>query len=252
MANSASGQPAPDPKQTSWERFLYGSGRFHESPEFDENERNYKIEVAEHLEEARSAVFNDDPLWLDTLHYAIIAKPNNLTSWRATQALEAWCRAEPEAGKLAFRMLWNRDDTVAKRLDQFAEVVATSGRNIPISEASFFHMVMDPFAFPVFRATPVDRAMTLTNYPEPREVGIKPGGLGRRYEHFLRFLDVIIKRGSRVGLHLRDRLDAQSAMWMVTQWPPLDDWSEPDKQAFLAYQGVATLRKDSWIAPKTS
>lgn len=252
MVNSTSGKPAPEPMLTSWERFLYWSGRFYESSEFEKHERNYKLEVAAHLEAARVAVFNDDPSWLDTLHYAITAKPNNLTSWRATQALEAWCRAEPEAGKLAFRMLWNSEFAVAKRFDQFAEVVATSGRTIPISEASFFHMVTDPYAFPVFRATPVDRAITLTNYPEPREVGIKSRELGRRYEHFLGFLDVIIKRGARVGVHLRDRLDAQSAMWMVTQWAPLDCWSEPDKQAFLAYQGVAALRKDSWMTPKTS
>lgn len=251
MASTASGRPDPEKKQTSWDRFLYWSGRFHESPEFDREERNYKLEVAAHLDDARTAVFEDDPLWLDSLHYAITAKPNNLTSWRATQAFEAWCRAEPEVGKLAFRMLWNEDYAVAKRFDQFAEVVATSGRSIPISEASFFHMVMDPYAFPMFRATPVVRAMTLTNYPEPREVGIKSGELGRRYEHFLRFLDVIIKRGSKVGLDLRDRLDAQSAMWMVTQWLPLDEWSEGDKQAFLAYQGGATLRKDSWMTPKT-
>jgi len=250
MANSTSGHRASEPKQTSWDRFLYWSGRLHESPKFDEIERDYKLKVAGHLEAARSALFNDDPSWLDTLHYAITAKPNNLTNWRATQAVEAWCRAEPEAGKLAFRMLWNRDNAVVERLDQFARVVATSGRNIPIAEASFFHMVIDPSAFPVFRATPIDRAMTLTNYPEPREVGIKPGELGRRYEHFLRFLDVIIKRGAKVGVHLRDRLDAQSAMWMVTQWTPLDDWSESDQQAFLAYQGVAAMRKDSWDAPK--
>lgn len=250
MASSTSGHRASEPQQTSWDRFLYWSGRFHESPKFDKIERDYKLKVAGHLEAARSAVFNDDPAWLDTLHYAITAKPNNLTSWRATQAVEAWCRAEPEAGKLAFRMLWNEDNAVAERFDQFAEVVATSGRNVPIAEASFFHMVIDPPAFPVFRATPIDRAMALTNYPQPREVGITPGELGRRYEHFLRFLDVIIKRGAKVGVHFRDRLDAQSATWMVTQWTPLDDWPESDKQAFLAYQGVAALRKDSWDAPK--
>lgn len=250
MANNTSGQPDPEPKQTRWDRFLYWSRRFHESSEFDKDERNYKLDVAERLKEARSAVFNDDPLWLDKLHYAITAKPNNLTDWRATQAFETWCRSEPGTGKLALRLLWNEDYAVAKRFDQFAEVVATSGRRIPISETSFFHMAVDPCAFPMFRATPVERAMALTNYPESREVGIKSSELGRRYEHFLLFLDVIIKRGSNVGLHLRDRLDAQSAGWMVTQWTPLDDWSEADKQAFLTYQGEAALRKDSWGEPK--
>lgn len=45
-------------------------------------------------------------------------------------------------------------------------------------------------------------------------------------------------------------LDAQSATWMVAQWAPQDAWSDSDKQAFLEYQGEATLRKDSWGKPK--
>ncbi|MDQ3541581.1 MAG: hypothetical protein M3440_12935 [Chloroflexota bacterium] len=250
MANNTSGQPDPEPKQTRWDRFLYWSRRFHESPVFDENERDYKLVVASRLQGARSSLFNDDPLWFDELHHAITAKPNNLTNWRATRAFETWCRAEPETAKLALRLLWNEDTAVAKRFDQFAEVVATSGQNVLIAEASFFHMAVDPHAFPMFRATPVDRAMALTNYAQLKEVGIKPDELGRRYEHFLWFLDVMIKRAANGGLHLRDRLDAQSAAWVVTQWSPLDDWSEADKQAFLAYQGEAALRKDSWGEPK--
>ncbi len=250
MANSTTGQLAPEPKQNRWDRFLYWSRRFHESPKFDENERNYKLVVATRLQEARSALFDEDPAWIDKLHYAITAKPNNLTSWRATQAFEGWCRSEPEVAKLALRMLWNEDYAVPKRFDQFAAVAAASGQTVPISEASFFHMAVDPTAYPVFRATPVDRAMELTNYPQPREVGIKSGELGRRYEHYLIFLDVMIKRASKAGLQLRDRLDAQSAAWMVTQWSPLEGWSETDRQAFLAYRGEAALRKDSWDKPK--
>lgn len=242
MAKNTVSQPAPEPKQTSWDRFLYWSGRFHESPEFDANERDYKLVVARRLQEARSALFSDDPLWLDKVHYAITAKPNNLTNWRATQAFESWCRTDQESAKLGMRMLWNDDYAVAKRFDQFAAVVAASGLTMHIAEVSFFHMAVDPYAFPMFRATPVERAMALTNYPLPKEAGIKSGELGRRYEHFLMFLDIVIKRGSKVGLHLRDRLDAQSATWMVTQWTPLDDWPESEKRAFLQYQGEAELR----------
>lgn len=252
MANNRLAQPAPEPKQTRWDKFLYWSGRFYESPDFDKDERDYKLVVAERLQEVRSALVGDHPLWLDKLDYAITAKPNNLTNWRATQAFESWCQAEPEVAKLAFRLLWNDDYAVAKRFAQFAAVVAASGLTMHIAETSFLHMGVDPYAFPMFRATPVERAMVLTNYPEPREVGIKSGELGRRYEHFLTFLDVIIKRGSKVELHLRDRLDAQSAMWMVTQWTPLEDWPESDKRAFLEYQGEAALRKESWTEPKPS
>ncbi len=113
-------------------------------------------------------------------------------------------------------MLWNEDDAVLTRIDRFAEIVATSGKKILIAETSFFHMAMDPYAYPMYRATPVERAMDLTGYPEPKEVGIKPGELGRRYEHFLTFLDIMVKRATERDIQFRDRLDAQSAMWLVT------------------------------------
>jgi len=131
-------------------------------------------------------------------------------------------------------------------MDEFAQIVATSGRTILIAEVSFFNMAMDPYVFPMYRATPVERAMDLTGYPEPKEAGIKSGELGKRYDHFLRFLDIMLKRASDSGIHFRDRLDAQSAAWLVTQWEPVPSWSEPDKQAFLSYQGNGNLRKDSW------
>ncbi len=241
MIERRPGKPASSPPPTRWDAFLYWSGRFRRDERFDEFERDYKLVVAGHLQAAKAALFDDDPAWLDTLHYAITAPPNNLTNWRETQAFEAWCRLHPLNGKVALRRLWNEELSVPERMDTFAEAVAPSGRPARIAETSFFHMAMDPRAFPIYRATPVDKALDLTGYPTSSEVGVKSGELGRRYEHFLTFLDVMMKRAASGGLELRDRLDAQSAAWMVTQWAPLDCWSEADKRAFSAYQGQGSL-----------
>jgi len=243
---TTNGQPASPQGQTRWDRFLYWSNRFHQWEEFDEKERDYKLTVAGRLKDVRRELGQGEPSWLDTLTFAVTAKPNNLTNWRATQPFLTWCKAEPEHARLAFQSLWNEDNSGPQRMDEFAQIVATSGRTILIAEVSFFHMAMDPYVFPMYRATPVERAMDLTGYPEPKEAGIKSGELGKRYDHFLRFLDIMLKRASDSGIHFRDRLDAQSAAWVVTQWEPVPSWSEPDKQAFLSYQGNGNLRKDSW------
>jgi hypothetical protein len=235
-------QPAQQPPQTRWDRFLHWADRFYQSGEFDEAEREYKIEIASRIRDAREAMFNDDPNWVDKLNHAVTAKPNNLTNWRATQPFIAWCRSEPENAALAFRFLWNGDATVVERFDRFGEIVATSGTKTLIAETSFFHMAMDPEMYPMFRSTPVDRAMEFTGYPSFKDAGIKSNELGRRYDYFLRFLDNLMKRASSNGIEFRDRLDAQSAMWMVTQWEPINSWSESDRQAFLAYQEAAKLR----------
>jgi hypothetical protein len=225
--------------------FLHWADRFKVSPEFDEFERDYKLEIAQHIQEARTALFADDPSWVEKLDHAITAKPNNLTNWRATQPFVAWCRSDPDSAALAFRRLWNETSTVARRMDQFAEVVAPSGKKILIAETSFFHMAMDPGAFPMFRSAPFDSAVDITGYPTPKDAGIKSGELGRRYEYFLLFLDNLMKRASASGIEFRDRLDAQSAMWLVTQWGPLESWPDHDRQAFLAYQGDTALQKTS-------
>ncbi len=240
---------AASPGTTRWDRFLYWAGRFLVGERFEADERTYKIEVFERLADAKRAFEAEDPGWIDLLNYAITAKPNNLTNWRATHPLVAWFRENPDSARLAFRFLWDADAPVAHRFDQFTDVVKGPALRVPISELSFFHTVMDHTAYPVYRPVAVERAMDLTGYPEPKEAGIKSGELGRRYEHYLRFLDIMIKRGSEAGIGFRDRLDAQGASWTVTQWHPERSWSEADKVAFLAYQGHAAMRKKSWDTP---
>lgn len=240
---------APGPDATRWDRFLYWANRFFQEPHFDKDEREYKIVVFERLEAARTAFEAGEPTWVDKLNHAITAKPNNLTNWRATQPLVAWCRAKPDDSSLGFRFLWNKELPVSQRFDKFVDIVATTGPRMAIAETSFFHVAMDYTAFPVYRPTAVERAMTLTGYPEPKEVGIKSGEMGRRYDHYLRFLDIMMKRALEAGIEFRDRLDAQGVSWTVSQWHPESTWSEADQQAFLAYQGEARMRKDSWAKP---
>ena len=111
------------PGPTRWDKFLYWSNRFFQEPEFDRNERDYKLVVFARLRDAKDAFAANDPAWIDKLNLAVTTKPNNLTNWRATQPFIAWCRAQPDEADLAFRFLWNEDLAEADRFDQFVEVV---------------------------------------------------------------------------------------------------------------------------------
>lgn len=235
MANEAAGGAWLAQGTTRWDRFLYWASRFHAMPEFNLGERDYKLDIAQHIQAARKAMADGNPDWIKKLNHAITAPPNNLTNWRETQPFIEWCRTHPDEAGLAFRLLWNEDSPVHERFNRFAEVAGSSGRKIPIAEISFFHMAMDPLAFPMFRATAAEQAMDLTGYPMPKETGVKPGDNGRRYEHFLRFLDIMIDRAHRKGIEFQDRLDAQSACWILIKWQPLERWPEEDKAAFQKY-----------------
>ena len=65
-----------------------------------------------------------------------------------------------------------------------------------------------------------------------------------RYEHALAFWDEFIKQASSRSLQIKDRLDAQSLVWCITQYGKEDlpeDWSEEVKDALIAYRnGTAT------------
>jgi hypothetical protein len=231
---------------TKWDRFLYWCGRFLRTPQFEEHERGYKIPVANRVVGAKDALLAGDAGWVDLMHHAIVDKPNNLTSWRQTQPMEAWFRADPETAALALRLLWNDTLPVRERLNEYARISIAHGVTAPISETSFLHLAMGIEEYPPFRAGAMDKAMELTSYASPRDAGIKSGDIGGRYMHFLRFLDTMVSRGSERGIAFRDRLDAQSAAWVVTQWYPLADWSDEDRQAFNAYQGSPIHRKETW------
>ena len=232
---------------TKWDRFLYWSGRFlTDDPGFEEQERNYKIPVAQRIIAARDLLQAGDEGWVRQLHNAVHQKPNNLTNWRATQPLEQWIEADRETAELAFRALWNEDLAVPDRFNEFVRVAVDAGQKAPISEVSFFHMAMSPYDFPMYRSTPVERSMELTGYVLPKEAGIGASDLGRRYQHFQIFLDQVIKRGADHGIAFRDRLDAQSATWCVTQWSPPETWTPEAQHVFITYRGKAELHKASW------
>lgn len=232
--------------KTSWDRFLFWTSKFFATTDFDKNERDYKLVVTDRIIQAKDALLRGDTSWPDLMKSAIREKPNNLTSWRATQPLEAWFLEAPDTAALAFRSLWNEELPVDERFNQFVQTTESAGLKAPIAEVAFFHMAMGPTEFPMFKATSVDKAMRLTGYPTLKDVGIPAADAGRRYVYYLGFLDQMILRGARQDVVFRDRLDAQSASWSVTdwnlpKWGPVPDWTPEEQRVFEAYQGGSTF-----------
>jgi len=116
---------------------------------------------------------------------------------------------------------------------------------VPITEASFLHMAVDPYEFPIFRATPVSTAYSLSGY-SPARTGGKPTP-GQRYEQFLSFLDDFIDQANQRGLHIQDRHDAQSLVWMITRHDLPKDATSEEQAEFAAFLG-----KDDKTGPKRS
>jgi hypothetical protein len=229
-----------------WDAFIRWARRFHEAANFDADERAYKLTISERLAATQQALRAGADDWIDRLERAF-GPPNNLTNWRFHRPFITWCREDPARAAAAFQLLWNPSRVVSDRFDDFIAAVSAPSPRVPITEASFLHMTMDPLAYPIFRATPTADAMRLSGY-----VNTHPSGqtaAGSRYVHYLDFLDRILAESARRGLELRDRLDAQSLLWTITRWHPGDDWSEDERSAFAAFRGDRVPNGEADEAP---
>jgi MoxR-like ATPase len=66
--------------------------------------------------------------------------------------------------------------------------------------------------------------------------GSSDGSRGDRYFSFLDLADDLMHHMEIAGSPVRDRLDAQSLLWWVTQAEPPEEWPTSQREDFIAYQ----------------
>ncbi|NEE03789.1 McrB family protein [Phytoactinopolyspora halotolerans] len=223
------------PDTSPWGQFIHWASRLYSDASFDAMERDYKLEIADRLTRAKDALLADGE-WLELFRKAFNS-PNNLTSYHMHRRFLQWCAENPEPARAALRTMWEPGQTLAERVQGFFKSVpsdAVSGKGTRTTLASFLMMAVDPTEYPIFQTTPFTKAMELTDHDRPPaeadEVGL--------YEHALGFLDTLASEASARGLEFRDRLDAQSVMWLVVKWSidrvPLP---ENERRALARYRG---------------
>jgi hypothetical protein len=216
-----------------WGSFSYWAERFHTWEDFDSFERDYKLQIATRLERARASLRDESPDWLRTLKRAF-QSPNNLTSWRMHSEFLKWCELHPDAAKAALNQIWEENDH--RRIRSFLRGVpasVVSGPGLRLSLASFLQMAIDPCSWPFYRSTLFESGFELTGFPAPASESDEQS----TYDHAMLFLDRICEEANARGLVLRDRLDAQSVLWTVAAWDPVESWTQEDKSAFYSYRG---------------
>lgn len=234
-------KPFDDP----WTPFVYWASRMHDLPDFEAEERTYKLAVADRVSQARTALRDGSADWPHLLKTAFTAKNQNLTSFYAHGALLRWVDANtaPAAGLLTD--LWEGDGALVDRMGRFLDALpddAVSGPATRVTMTSFLGLGVDPYGHPPYRSTRFERAYGLTKYPA-LSTGSPQIDV---YRHALTFLDNMMERSRSQGLVLRDRLDAQGAMWAVVDWGVPETWPPEDRDAFARYLagGGAPLGED--------
>jgi AAA domain (dynein-related subfamily) len=218
----------------AWEPFLEWAAKLYAHPSFDEQERDYKLEVARRLAHVRARLGEDD--WIPALRRAL-GPPNNLTHYRANLAFLAWCESDPEAAARLLRSLWDGDpDAVLRGNASDFPAAVFRGRGGRLNVLSLLLLARDPLGFPVFRQTPYERICALLG----RDVVDRSADSAALYADFVALLDEIVSRLAARGIHLRDRLDAQGVAWWIASNDPPEDWPEDERRAFLAWHDGET------------
>ncbi|MBK6767693.1 MAG: AAA family ATPase [Ardenticatenales bacterium] len=232
-----------------WGQFVYWARRFHEGTSFTTLERDYKVEIARRLQDARQAVIDNAPGWKDVLRRAF-GPPNNITFHIVHAHFLEWIETEPVKARAALVALWapgdsGADDAVDQRIRAFSaalpsntpsaggRVFGISGTGSRLNMIAFLNLATDIERFPPYVTTAFTKAFELTGHPKPSASADE----AERYRHMLNFLDALDHEASQRGLVLNDRLDAQSVVWCVTKWNPDPAWPRADQNAFRRYRG---------------
>lgn len=226
-------RPGWDPNASMWDKFIYWAAKLHSSPDYDERERKPKFQAIKQVRDARNAFLAGDPDWPDVLRRSF-SLPYPLTSWRVTGDFNDWCRRHPEQASPALHAVWDfslgRPERVEGFLNHLPREVA-SGPSARLSLLTFLLINDDDGDYAMYRSAPFNKAFELTGTPFSPNTASD----AERYFHALEFLDQILSKAASRGLHLRDRMDAQSIVWAVTRWGPQDDWPQVERDSFNAF-----------------
>jgi hypothetical protein len=198
--------------KTGWDEFLHWVERFVSEPSFDADERDYKVKAVEPLREAISRL---DGGWYDALRRGFQNQNNNIVDWRASQSFLSWADENRSSAAEALKLLWSDDASQgAERIDAFNEFIPLEVLSRPgvfCNLAAYLLGAKDPRRWPNFKVTALNLAYELARFPGiPRR-----SSPGRHYGHALSFFDAMIHEARARGITLRDRLDAQGAMWVI-------------------------------------
>jgi MoxR-like ATPase len=133
----------------------------------------------------------------------------------------------PADSSAALKPLWEQPEPIDSAIDAFAGALVLPekvGKSGVITLASVLLSGVDGMQYPPYRRTAYFKAYDLVEYPR-LDRQQPPGQI---YQHALGFLDRILSEARRRGVPLRDRLDAQSVLWSITQVHEVEDWSKAD------------------------
>lgn len=246
-----------DPANSArWDEFVRWARRYYEEDDYNETERDYKLDYASKVAQARQEFFDREEQWFTTLKQSLNGKAHPV-SWRVSGEFRKWCEEHPDQAQRALAVIWQENLEPIERVRAFLDLVPHSGVKSPsgrISLAAYLQSSLDPTTLPIYRVTVFEKAFKLVDYPSWPERADEAG----HFEYAIGFLDNFIAEAAKRDLQIQDRLDAQGLTWLITQWPGYDHWSDEERESFLQFQSGESpdigegLESSELVLPTTS
>lgn len=185
------------------------------TPDFDVQERDYKLVIAEQLRAAATASLDDTAAW-DSQFASAFGGKNNLTNWRNHSELLS--QLEGLGGgdlRNAIQGCFDQNTDPLLRFEQFAD--ATDGNLAPAALIELGSVILfsaQPDLLPPIRQSVFENAIARTE----GETGTKLP-VAERYGHYLSFARECQERLVEAEVPIRDMLDVQSLLWMLYRRP---------------------------------
>ena len=147
------------PKASPWDTFLDWVEKT-----WADDERAYKLVVAEHMRDARQAVLSGADTWQLALKKGF-GSPNNLVSHFIYLPFLEKCAQQPDTARAALQALWSADDPL--RATAFTEWDFSPGKVSRPGRAAVLSLLLmgvDPATYPPFRKSALETAYRLTGY----------------------------------------------------------------------------------------
>ena len=209
----------------AWVPFLHWTERLFAEDDFDEQERDYKLRIAENVAAARTALENGGD-WQAALRHAFTSRDNNLVTWRVSQTFFEAAETNPGEFEATLRAIWFAPERDLEWLTRVIHAWPADNRpGAQLQLVSFLLLGIDPASWPFCRvmvarkasdllgvpaATPAEYELDLSRDWEPEDIAVRIGVPAKRIRDFLRkeYPRDAEQRGSRWGALTLDQVEA--------------------------------------------
>lgn len=226
-------------KPTSkWNSLLAWTRKVHETASLRQDERPYKLALAQRLAAVRDALLSGTPDWAAQLRQVMTdSKVNNLTRWQDHLPLCAWVDGNPTEARAAFTVLWDSRQAPLESLAAFLDLMPPeaigAAVGVRVNIGSFLLMARDAVNLPPVKITPLRDAWKLAGWGPDKDLPA-----ARVYERALVLFEELVRSSAGWPAPLNDPLDAQGVLWVITNLSEKpQSWTADEWDDLRRYRG---------------